>query len=188
MKKIPTLFQRDPDNMSKVLPEVNLAAEWVLSGPAIATRKFDGTCIMLDPEGQWWARREVKPGKTPPVDYRAEETDANTGKTVGWEPIGQSSFVKAWHDALGYVGPVELEPGTYELCGPKVNGNPEGFDRHTLIRHGCELIEEFPTDFDGIAELMRSGFPFEGVVWHHPLDGRMAKIKRRDFAPRRASP
>ena len=22
----------------------------------------------------------------------------------------------------------------------------------------------------------------EGIVWHHP-DGRMAKLKRRDFAP-----
>ena len=182
MKKIPTLFKRDPGDMSRVLSEVNPDAQWVLEGPALATRKFDGTCVMLDTEGRWWARREVKVGKTPPADYRAEETDANTGKTVGWEPIEQSPFVKTWHDAMGYVDPVELGPGTYELCGPKVNGNPEGLNRHTLIRHGCVLLDEFPTGFDEIAERMKSGFQFEGVVWHHPDNGRMVKIKRRDFA------
>jgi len=31
---------------------------------------------------------------------------------------------------------VYFDDGTYELVGPKVQGNPEKFDKHTLIRHG----------------------------------------------------
>jgi hypothetical protein len=184
VKKIPTLFVRDPNNMSRVLNEVNPAAQWVMDvgdethdEQHFATRKFDGTCMLLE-DGRWWARREVKPGKTPPLNYRPEETDPNTGKTVGWEPVEQSSFVKAWADAISYEDGAS-EPGTYELCGPKVQGNPEGFERHQLIRHGYVYLNGVPRDFEGLAVLMKT-FPFEGIVWHHP-DGRMAKLKRRDF-------
>lgn len=102
-----------------------------------------------------------------------------TSKTVGWEPVGQSAFAK-WHaEALGY--PYERRPvGTYELCGPKVNGNPEGYDEHVLIRHAdaTELLD-VPRDYDRLQEWLANS-DFEGIVWHHP-DGRMAKIKRRDF-------
>lgn len=72
------------------------------------------------------------------------------------------------------------EPGTYELCGPKINGNPEGYDRHVLISHEyAEELHGVPRDYDGLAAWL-ADCEFEGIVWHHP-DGRMAKIKRRDF-------
>ncbi len=179
MRKIPTLFRRDPEAMSRVLDEVNPAAAWVLTDgdQVTATRKFDGTCVKLDGGGAWWARREVKPGKKAPENYRPEETDPNTGKTVGWEPIDQSAFLKAWREAAADMA--DLEPGTYELCGPKVNGNPEGFDRHVLVRHGGERLDRVPTDLDGLRGWLEE-FDGEGIVWHHQ-DGRMAKLKRRDF-------
>lgn len=140
MRKIPTLFKRDLDDMRKVLPEVTPGCEWVLAGEGTATRKYDGTCCMFDGE-RWWARREVKPGKQAPANFQAIETDETTGKTVGWS-----------------------------------------LDEHTLIRHGeAEMIlfGEVPA-FDWLSEWMPS-IPFEGIVWLHP-DGRMAKLKRRDFA------
>lgn len=183
MRKIPTLFKRDPENMARVLNEVNPGCEWVLAGEGRPTRKYDGTCLLLDADGSWWARREVKPGKRPPPNFRAEETDPNTGKTVGWEPIEQSSFFKAFSS----MTPADryMPSGTYELCGPKVNGNPEGYEHHVLVPHGCysPLFPDhrIPRDFDGLKALLTSdGFTFEGVVWHHE-DGRMVKIKRRDF-------
>lgn len=40
MKKIPTLFQRDPDDRAHVTRDVNPAAAWVLDGEGIATRKY----------------------------------------------------------------------------------------------------------------------------------------------------
>jgi hypothetical protein len=77
----------------------------LLAGDAVPTRKYDGTCVLLDAEGDWWARREVKPGTVPPAGYVAVETDAVTGKTVGWEPIARSPFARFWQEALD-VGPI----------------------------------------------------------------------------------
>lgn len=41
MKKIPTVFVRDPDDRKHVLPQVTPGCEWVLAGEGRATRKFD---------------------------------------------------------------------------------------------------------------------------------------------------
>lgn len=173
MKKIPTLFKRDPDDMRRVLPEVTPGCEWVLAGEGVATRKYDGTCTMFDGE-RWWARREVKPGKNPPDGWVEVDADETTGKRVGWEPIEQSAFAKVFAIADG----IQI-PGTYELCGPKVNRNPEGFDTHVLVPHGADTISDLPLTFDGLATWLRES-DFEGIVWHHP-DGRKVKLKRRDF-------
>lgn len=103
-----------------------------------------------------------------------------TGKTVGWEPIEQSSFAKYLAEALG--NPYERRPvGTYELVGPKVNGNPENADGHELIRHDdAEVLADAPRDFDGLAMWLHA-HDYEGIVWHGGPDGAMAKIKKRDF-------
>jgi len=156
---------------------------WVLNGEGIATIKWNGTCTMLAGDGTWWARREVKPGKPIPEDYWEEELDPVTGKRVGWEPMAQSSFAKFHAEAL------ELEsnpqPGTYELVGPKIQGNPSGFQRHLLIRHGWaaftdrEDAAKAPRSYDGLREWLYTR-PHEGLVFHHP-DGCMVKIKKRDF-------
>lgn len=179
MKKIPTVFTRDEStNRRYVTSEVAAGCEWVLAGEGVPTRKYDGTCVMLALGGNWWARREVKPGKGAPEDFVEIEHDDVTGKTVGWEPIQESSFAK-WHaDALAY--PQRRLPGTYELCGPKVNSDPERYLEHVLIEHAnAELLPGVPRDFDGLRDWLL-GHEYEGIVWHHP-DGRMAKLKRRDF-------
>ncbi|HEV2240786.1 MAG TPA: hypothetical protein VGR98_07050 [Streptosporangiaceae bacterium] len=65
--------------------------------------------------------------------------------------------------------------------GPKVNGNPEGYGTHRLIRHGdAERLDAAPRDFDRLAAWPHTR-PYEGIVWHHPDGQRMAKIKKRDF-------
>lgn len=191
MKKIPTLFKRDPDDMSLVTDEVNPEAKWVLDGEGVATRKYDGTCVMLDDDGHWWARREVKPGKTPPPNWVEADHDETTGKRPGWEPIGQSPFAKFHAEALGAGAYARsFTPGTYELVGPKINGNPEGCGVHQLIRHADAEpfgLANNPAGRDAAAvvELVkavgRDGW--EGIVWHH-LDGRMAKLKARDYESR----
>ncbi len=183
MRKIPTLFARDPDDPSRVTRDVTPGCEWVTAGEGVATRKYDGTCVMLDGDGQWWARREVKPGKATPAHFVAVEADPVTGKTVGWEPVEQSAFAR-WH-AEAVAGHPEyappLVPGTYELCGPKVNGNPEGFEAHVLVLHAEAERVDYGRTFDELAAHLNG---VEGIVWHHP-DGRMAKVKCRDFGVRR---
>ena|SRR5881628_1112854 len=390
MKKIPTLYRRNPEDMRRLLPKVHPDCGWVLAGEGEATAKIDGTGTLLDDAGRWWARREVKKDKTPPPNFVAVEHDdvctncrsvqANseigagsgaqidrgtagvsqcvvreegrggsvvsaeverqpeqppgdlrgvpggfsgskgapnllpgvrepvergnetqaagqsetvasgfgkqaegmdqqagisdglparssasrwegvrsgtsggdgdgtgpiagagrerapqewsagrqpsresgavdqaaavrgakrrngalpdlpvcrvcgittvTGKTVGWEPIEQSSFAKIHQAVLDapedtFAGNY-YAPGTYELVGPKINGNPHGLDRHLLTRHGVIKLQGVPTGFDALRDYLldwpADGWPenVEGVVWHHP-DGRRAKIKIRDF-------
>jgi len=180
VNKIPTVFLRDPDDRKRTLPEVNPACQWVLDGEGTPTRKYDGTCVMLDDAGVWWARREVRPGRTRPDGYRPVMTDEVTGKTVGWEPIAQSAYAKYHAEALE-AAPDSLPPGTYELVGPKVNGNPERAAGHELVRHDDAEVFETPRDFAGLREWLLAHPQYEGIVWHHP-DGRRAKLKYRDFA------
>jgi hypothetical protein len=189
MQKIPTLFVRDPENRKLVLPQVTPGCEWVLAGEGTATRKYDGTCVLVDDQGFVWCRREVKPGKDAPEDWREVAQDETTGKRVGWEPYSASGFAQWIVEAVNNAGGWDsddgstpaLDPGTYELCGPKVNGDPEGYGEHVLISHaGAERLgwANLPT----IEELWRvmPQMRWEGIVWHHP-DGRMAKLKVRDF-------
>lgn len=99
MQKIPSVFLRDPNNMRILTTTPNPLADWVLSGEGIATRKYDGTCVMMDQDGRWWARREIKPGKEMPQYFFFVETDNITGKIVGWVPIEYSGFASILVDA-----------------------------------------------------------------------------------------
>jgi hypothetical protein len=183
VKKIPTMFVRDWDGDRRyVLPEVTEGCQWVIAGEGTPTRKYDGTCVMFDGD-RWWARREVKPGKAAPAYFVEVEHDDETAKTVGWEPVEQSGFAKLHAQAVAETqrDAAAWLPGTYELCGPKVNGNPEGYRTHRLVRHAeAERLDDAPRDFDALAAWLHSR-PYEGVVWHHDDDDRMAKIKKRDF-------
>jgi hypothetical protein len=178
MRKIPTLFLRDPDDMRRVTSEVHPDCQWVLDGEGRATRKYDGTCVMLDDAGMWWARREVKRGKTPPADFVEADYDEATGKRQGWIPIVASDWRGPWTEAMALH---PNEPGTYELCGPKINGNPEGFTFHRLIRHGVTVVPQILPPVELVREYCKDTGA-EGIVWHHP-DGRMAKLKARDLDP-----
>ncbi len=187
MKKIPTVFIRDPENRAHVLPTVNPGCEWVLDGDGVATIKFDGTCTMFDGE-QWWARREVKRGRPEPLNWREADNDPVTGKRTGWEPIGQSTFAKIFESARKPASP--KAGATYELIGPKVNGNPHGDDFHSLARHGFEELRNVPRDFDGLRDyllcLPSPGHPgyIEGIVFWRKIDdpeAGLAKLKVRDF-------
>ena len=120
-------------------------------------------------KGQYFKRREVKPGKKTPTDFIEEQFDENTGKRVGWVPVDPSSKEDCWHmEAFSR----SLSDGTYELVGPKVQGNPEGYGCHALVKHGeAQVFENAPRTFDGIADFMKDK-NIEGIVFHHP-DGRM---------------
>ena len=77
------------------------------------------------------------------------------------------------------LAPGKYPDGTYELCGPKVQGNPEGLISHELVRHGGVTLGDAPRSFRALRDYFAS-HDVEGIVWHHP-DGRMAKLKGRDF-------
>ncbi len=181
MRKIPTLFLRT-DDMRHITREVNPACQWVLDGEGVATRKWDGTCCKVE-GGKLFARREVKPGQTVPDDFAHEETDCATGKAFGWVPVGDGPEWAHHAEAWARFATTDNGDGTYELIGPKINGNRDHWPHHALVRHGM-CVPMLPVDrtYDGLRDLLTGvcRLDWEGLVFHHP-DGRMAKIKAKDF-------
>lgn len=47
MKKITTLYKKDPNDLSKVINELNPENKWVIDGEGIPTRKFNGTASAI---------------------------------------------------------------------------------------------------------------------------------------------
>lgn len=199
MRKIPSVFMRNYDGDRRVFDEVVPGCEWVLAGEGRATVKWDGTCCAMR-SGQLFkrydrkltraARNRRKAGKTDrwlPMDFKpapdtweAAEAEPNlhTGHWPGWVPVGDGPEDQ-WHrEAMDS----EIMDGTYELMGPKVQGNPHGLARHELWPHGeteVELLSNVSLSFKLIQAGVR-GIEAEGLVFHHS-DGRMAKVKRKDF-------
>jgi hypothetical protein len=184
MEKILTIFERDWEgDRSRVLNQPVPDCAWVFEGFGVPTRKYDGTCVMFDGHA-WWARREVKGGKQAPANFVSVSHDDETGKTVGWEPIEQSPFAKFHAEAVADEMFPDWTSGTYELIGPKVQGNPEGTAAHMLVRHSAAEEVICPTrTFDAIKAVLEVQ-PIEGIVFHN-ADGRMGKIKKRDFGLKR---
>lgn len=178
MKKIISLFKRNYEGDRLVIDEVCPGAEWVQNGEGVATRKWDGTCCMVQ-DGKLYKRYDAKKGKIPPAGFiPAQDPDPITGHWPGWIEVGDGPEDQYHQGALrDFLG--TPSDGTYELVGPKINGNPEEFRRHHLIPHGFDVLEGCPTTFDGI-KVWFKGKNIEGIVWHHP-DGRMVKIKKKDF-------
>lgn len=183
MKKTLSLFQRNYDGDRLVRDELVPGTEWVAAGEGVATRKHDGTCCMWR-DGRLWKRHEMKAAKFPPPGFvMAQEPDPVTGDVPGWVPVGDGPEDARHREALA-AGVGELTEGaTYELCGPKVQKNPEGLAAHVLICHGCEFLEDAPRTYDALCSYLANK-DIEGIVWHHP-DGRMVKIKGKDFGLKR---
>ncbi|MVN85781.1 hypothetical protein GO986_03275 [Deinococcus sp. HMF7620] len=179
MQKILSLYARNYDTDRLVRDEVVPGAEWVLTGEGQATRKWDGTSCLVQ-SGRLYRRYDAKKGRTPPADFEpAQEPDPLTGHHPGWVPVGEGPD-DAHHCEAWAAADRALPDGTYELIGPKVQGNPEGTISHQLIRHGEAVLDDAPRDFAALRAYLEARPEMEGLVWHHP-DGRMVKLKRKDF-------
>lgn len=191
MIKMPCLFVREFHGRDSftTTEQVTPGCEWVLAGEGTASIKRDGTaCQFL--QGQLWKRYDAKRDpssgrwKDPPAGARkcTFSPDEVTGHWPFWAPLVKHDY---WHhEAFARQASELVDGATYELCGPKLQGNPERFERHTLIRHGAEalLLSHFartPSPFAYLQSFL-SLFPNEGIVFAHS-DGRYAKIRRSDF-------
>lgn len=198
MKKMKTVFVIDRENGSVATPEVVADSAWVLSGEGVATIKRDGTSSMVR-NGQLFKRIDRKLTKAYGFKFRSNPgmvledfmfksanegweacepaPDKKTGHWPGWLPVDPADPANTWHIEALSLAP-GLEDGTYELVGPKVQNNKYGLDRHLLMKHGAEVVE-VERSFEGIKAWLEAN-DVEGLVFHHP-DGRMAKIRRKDF-------
>jgi len=158
---------------------------WVFEGKGYPTRKYDGTaCLVKD--GKLFKRYELKPGKAAPDGFMpAQDSDPNTGKQPGWVPVGDGPEDK-WHREgfNNYIRNVinkhHESDGTYELVGPKIQGNKEEVEKHELIPHeSAATLPDILRTFADIKSYLSQNKKIEGIVWHY--GDKWAKIKRRDF-------
>lgn len=183
MIKIPTIFERD--DKFKVIDAPRAECAWVFAGEGIATEKLDGTNCRLTVSGGRIVRVEKRRNLT--------KAEKQQGIVDGWyidanesDPADKWIFA-AVHGTDATAWPDGEHP--VEAMGPKIQGNPLG-----LLHNICVPFLLRPTiyvdarrNFDGLRvfltgleSLYSPGALAEGLVFHHP-DGRMAKIKRKDF-------
>lgn len=185
MKKISTLFKKDPNDLGRVINEINLENEWVLTCGK-ATRKYDGTaCAIIN--GELYKRYDVKAGKeVPDGAIPCQNPDAVTGHWPHWVKCNRDNKADKWHFAALDIAPI-LSDGTYELCGPKIQGNPEQLSEHYLIAHGSgsKVLNFIDFSFESIKDYLTK-WDIEGIVFHATdLSGRMCKIRKSDFGIKR---
>lgn len=190
MKKISTLFKKDPNNLGRVINEINPENQWVFDGNFIATRKFDGTsCAVIN--GHLYKRYDVKKGNKVPDDaIPCQDADLITGHHPHWILCDPSDKANKYHfegyNSLAELG--KVEDGTYELIGEKVQGNPERIIGHHLVKHGSELVDINSLDFEYLKNyLSNTENDIEGIVFHHSVrtDSRMCKLRKSDFGIKR---
>lgn len=182
MDKIPTLFMRDLENKSLVTPEVNPQAAWLLTEPATATVKRDGTNICLSVGG----------GEVLYVHKRRNPTKKQ--KAAGMQPYyvpadREDPADKHIFAAVDNTNVSWWPNGDWpcEALGPKIQGGIES-DFPYLYPFSLypDTLDENPASwvpqtnlFDTVRGCLER-HPIEGIVWHS-ADGKMVKIKRRDF-------
>ena len=174
MRKIPTIYERETAKRGH--PLTNIAKHdtiWVLMGEGYATVKFDGVNVRVY-QGKLYRRQKPASGEYTDASY--VPIDRNTPEAWLYEAFDREA-----------AKPDGIKDGIYECIGPKVNGNPHHQTQHELIRVLPPAPELFvPADclltrsFDGFRDFFVRYPMVEGLVFHH-LDGRMAKIKRKDY-------
>ena len=201
MKKISTLFKKDPNNLGRVINKIDPQNQWVFDGMANATRKWDGTaCIIID--GEIYKRYDAKHGKLPPDGaIPCQEPDPITGHWPHWVKCDRNNpadiyFFEGLDNTKvnygNFLHPI-YNNETFELVGPKINGGHEFFINHRLLRHKGEFDlngrkHQFDISFDGIKTYFEKYPYIEGIVFHHKNDDRMCKIRLSDFGIKRVKP
>jgi len=191
MKKLSTLFKKDPNDLGKVINEINPENQWVFENEGIPTRKFDGTACMIQDNilyKRYDCRIDKITGKykkpIPEGAIPCQEADKLSGHHPHWIKCDRNNPSDKYHWIAFDAEQRNLPNGTYELCGPKVQGNPENLSTYHLIKHGeVELIIN-DLSFEGIKEYLKI-HNIEGIVFHHVEDDRMCKIRKSDFGIKR---
>lgn len=187
MKKIPNLFVRDWDT-GLVTPVFNHGMERMLQNTFVfARRKWDGACCAVF-DGVFWKRRTVRPRKKEPINFVPVDFDPQTGKQFGWMPVDDRD---RWYIEAYEAGDIwcPFPDGTYELCGPKVQGGAEGLTSHVLVCHQRTEIIPIPVEqrtFEGIRDLL-APLDIEGLVFYAVGSEPLAKIKKSDYGMERRS-
>lgn len=189
MEKISTLYKKDPSDLGRVINEVAPENRWVIEGMGIPTQKFDGTATAII-GGELYKRYDCKIDKKTgkykrPIPIGAipcQDADPKSGHHPHWIKCVRGNPDDKWHFAAFDAG--TFEDGTYELCGEKIQGNPEKLAGYKLLKHGSVVLPATDCTFEGLKNYLQTA-EIEGIVYHHKTDGRMCKIRKSDFGIKR---
>ena len=143
MKKMPCLFVRNfsGDGTFTLRPKITPGCEWVRNAgdgfTVVVTVKRDGTaCAIIG--GKLHRRYDAKAGKNPPDGAIPceESRDPVTGHWPLWVLVGDGPQDRYHREAWERMPAEDRVDGSYELCGPHFQGNPERLAVDTLIPHG----------------------------------------------------
>lgn len=203
MRKIPSLYVRLERSSLVDTDKVTPGCGWVFQPQThlFISIKRDGTPVLYR-EGLWYQRRSLKSKLDPgnegipkPVDFTpcqpapGYDDESKQWEWPGWVPL-ENQFKKLVDEAvISRGGMKEVEDGfTFELCGPKINANPEGLDTHHLFIHASEIVmttaQDTPLTTTYLMQVVKT-IKHEGVVIYsgNIVDGAMqcAKLKKRDL-------
>ena len=188
MQKIPTIYERDWEGNRGVICVP--AFDWFDFTDAIATEKLDGTNVRLTVRNHTLVRLEKRRNPTK-AQKAADITDPWYVDADENDP--QDKHI--WNAARGTDLDSVLDgEWSGEAIGPNIQGNPLGLPIAVVVLFSKRFIREFslrkeppaPYDFELMREWLqneKSGIGsglIEGIVWHMS-DGRMVKIKTKDF-------
>ncbi len=192
MRKIPTLFVRDPKQPRFLLQETHPDCLWVVtlwnSDTMLATEKLDGTNVRLTIRSGSIVRLEKR--RNPTKRQKASDivmpwyVDAECGASDKWiREAAEGTDTSNWPDGEHCC----------EALGPKIQGDPLGLEQHLCYPFDLkadEIALKRPSACDfgtlrkwihSLGSVLSPGHHAEGVVFH-VIDGpSRAKLKRRDF-------
>jgi len=121
--------------------------------------------------------------------FPCQQPDPITGHHPHWVPADSNNPSHKYFFE-GFINTMKNKPiahGTYELVGPKVNKNPEGYDEHAVVNHNETFIYDFnkiEITYESLRKYLEP-LNIEGIVFKHKLTGQMCKIRKSDFGLQR---
>ena len=113
-----------------------------------------------------YKRFDLKKGRIlPPNAIPCQEADNKSGHHPHWVKCNREDKSNKWH-FIAFDELKNKQDGTYELCGIKVQGNPEKIEGHQLIKHGSEILEDIADfSFDTLKNYLTNK-DIEGIVFY----------------------
>lgn len=188
MEKIPTIFDRNWEGNRKVIDQL-VVTDFDFEN-AIATEKLDGMNVRVTVRNHTVVRLEKR--RNPNKAQKAQGI-----KDPWYVDAVESDKADAYlFEATQNTDFSDVPDGDWsaEALGPKIQGNPLNLEKHTLFIFTLDswkekvVFENTPTDFNQLKNWLaeqKSKFGndsgIEGIVWHNLKDGKMCKIKVKDF-------
>ena len=171
MRFIPTIYLMDGP---RATGHQNPRCSEVFRGACFATRMWRGICYKVD-GGDLFRRVKIEAGGERPPGLDISEED-ESGRISGWVLVSdpEDGSDDRFALSLSWGRGNAVESGTYELCGPGILGNRDGFKYPHFIRHGIDFLGTVPTSRIKLrAYLTESNI--EGIVWWRIEEGGLSE-------------